>query len=102
MDARLGREGALADIGRVAVGGAIEEVVERARHARDVAERLVRYADLEALGIFGLELQRRNDGDEIGVAAAFAEAVERALDLPRAGAHRGKLFATACSVSLWA
>ena len=90
MDARLGREGALADIGRVAVGGAIEEVVERARHARDLAESRVRYADLEALGIFGLELQRRNDGGEIGVAAAFAEAVERALDLPRAGAHRGK------------
>ena len=90
MDARLGREGALADIGRVAVGGAIEEVVERARHARDLAESRVRYTDLEALGIFGLELQRRNDGGEIGVAAAFAEAIERALDLPRAGTHRGK------------
>src|SRR5204862_8069818 len=30
----------------------------------------------------------RNNGGEIGVAATFAEAVERALDLPRAGAHR--------------
>src|SRR4029453_17925775 len=38
----------------------------------------------------GLELERRNDGDEIGVAAALAEPVERALDLARAGAHGGE------------
>ena len=42
------------------------------------------------VGVFLLQLQRRDDGDEIGVAAAFAEPVERALDLARAGAHRGK------------
>ena len=42
------------------------------------------------LGEFRLELQRRDDGDEIGVAAALAEPVERALDLPRAGAHGGE------------
>ena len=37
-----------------------------------------------------LQLQRRDDRDEIGVAAALAEAVERALDLARAGAHGGE------------
>ena len=32
--------------------------------------------------------KRRDQRDEIGVAAALAEPVERALHLPRAGAHR--------------
>ena len=35
-----------------------------------------------------LQLQRRDDRHQIGVAAALAEAVQRALDLARAGAHR--------------
>ena len=37
-----------------------------------------------------LQQQRRDDRREIGVAAALAEPVERALNLPRAGAHRGE------------
>ena len=90
MDAGLGGERALADIGRVAVRGAVEQFVERVRDAGEARQRLVRHADLELVGIFRLELQRRDDGDEIGVAAALAEPVERALNLPRAGAHRGK------------
>ena len=50
----------------------------------------------------GLEHQVGNEGGEIGVAAAFAQPVQRALDLARAGAHRRQRFATACSVSSWA
>ena len=90
MDAGLGGEGAFADIGRVAVGRAVEHLVER---MRDVGERLqlfVRHADIEVLRKLGLELQRRDDRDQIGVAATLAEPVERALDLARAGAHRGE------------
>jgi hypothetical protein len=37
--------------------------------------------DLEAVGIFRLGGERADDGDEVGVAAALADAVERALDL---------------------
>ena len=90
MDAGLGGEGALADIGRVAVGGAVEPLVERVRDLRQLLERGVGDADLEAFREFRLELERRDDRDEIGVAAALAQAVERALDLARAGAHRGE------------
>ena len=60
------------------------------RRARQPRQRVVRDADLELIGIFLLQLQRRDDGDEIGIAAALAEPVQRALDLPRAGAHRGE------------
>ena len=43
---------------------------------------------LIALGIIRLQHQRRDDRGEIGVAAALAKPVQRALDLPRARAHR--------------
>ena len=55
-----------------------------------VFELVVGHADLETLGEFLLQLQRRDDRDQIGIAAALAEAVERALDLARAGAHGGE------------
>ena len=91
MDAGLGGEGALADIGRVAVRRAVEHLVER---ARDVGEAVVSCSSDTPISKrsreFRLELQGRDDRDEIGVAAALAQAVERALDLARAGAHRGE------------
>ena len=37
-----------------------------------------------------LQRQRRHDRDQIGVAAALADAVERALDLAHAGLDRGQ------------
>ena len=49
---------------------------------------LVVDADLEAVGEGGLQLQGADQRHEIGVAAALAEAVERALDLARAGLDR--------------
>ena len=59
-----------------------------ARRVRQRLELLVRDRDLELVRKFRLQLQGRDDRDQIGVAAALAEAVERALDLARAGAHR--------------
>ena len=88
MDAGLGRERAVADVGRMAVGRAVENLVERARDMGEAGELVVGNADLETLGELGLELQRRDDRHQVGVAAALAEAVERALDLAGAGAHR--------------
>jgi hypothetical protein len=102
VDAGLGGERTLAHIGRVPVGRAVEHLVERARGVRQMPELVVGDADVEFFGKFRLQLQGRNDGDEIGIAATLAEPVERALNLPRTRAHRGKRFATACSVSLWA
>ena len=90
VDAGLGGEGRGADIGRVAVGRAVEDLVEHARHAGQGRQLLGGDADLEALGIVRLEQQRRDQRDQIGVAAALAEAVQRALDLAHAGAHRGQ------------
>ena len=74
----------------MAVGRAVEDLVERMRGMGEALELVVGDADLEPLGISGLELQVADQRDEIGVAAALADAVERALDLARAGAHRGE------------
>src|SRR4029077_16859550 len=90
MNAGLGRERAFADIRRMTIRRPVEEFVEPMRDAHDAAERAVADVDLELVGIFRLELQRRDDGDEIGIAAALTEPVERALDLPRAGTNGGK------------
>ena len=80
-----------ADIGRVPVRRAVEEFVEGARLTCVSSRKLLGGdADLETLGVVRLQQQRRDEGDEIGVAAALAEAVQRALHLPRAGADRGE------------
>ena len=73
MDAGLGGEGALAHIGRVAVRRAVEHLVEHVRGMRQRLELLVRDRDLEFFGEFRLQLQGRDDRDQIGVAAALAE-----------------------------
>ena len=102
MDAGFGGERALADISGMAIRGAVEQFVKRVGDAGETRQRFVRYADVEFVGVFLLQLQRRNDGDEIGVAATLAEAVDRALDLPCAGAHRSKRIRNGLPVSLWA
>ena len=48
------------------------------------------HAGLEAAGVGLLEQQRRDQAHEVGVAAALAEPVERALHLPRAGVDGGE------------
>jgi hypothetical protein len=72
----------------MAVGGAVEHLVERARDMCKVFELVVGDADVEAIGEFVLELERRNQRHQVGVAATLANAVERTLDLARTGAHR--------------
>ena len=42
------------------------------------------------VGKLVLQPQRRDQRTQIGVAAALAEPVQRALDLPRARTHRGQ------------
>src|SRR5262252_5214227 len=50
----------------------------------------IRHTDFKALGKLRLELERRNNGNEISVAAPLTEAVERALDLARTCTHCGE------------
>ncbi len=90
MNAGFCHKSAFADIGRVAIGRAIEHIVERPRHLHQRRHLVRRHADFEAIGKFALEPQCGNQRAQIGVAAAFAEPVQRTLDLPSAGAHRGQ------------
>ena len=90
MNAGLGHEGAFANIGRMAVRRAVQHVVERARHLHQRRHLLRGDADLEGVGELVLQAQRRDQRAEIGVAAALAEPIQRALDLPRAGTYRGQ------------
>ncbi len=90
MDAGLGCECAFADIGSMPVRGAVQPLVQLARHLREPLQLLVRHIDLEAIGEFLLQLQCRDDRDEVGIAATLAQSVQRALDLAGAGAHGGE------------
>ena len=56
--------------------------------ARDPRQRLRRDAGLELAGIGLLQEQGRDQRTQIGIAAALAQPVERALRLARAGADR--------------
>src|SRR5688500_12974054 len=87
VDPGLGGEGAVADIGRVPIRRAVEHLVEPVRDVCELLELRLVDADLEFLCKVRLELQRRDQRDEIGIATALAETVERALDLPRAGTY---------------
>ena len=87
MDAGLGGEGAFADIGRVAVRRTVEHLVELVGGVGEALELVVGDANLEFLGELGLQFQGRDDRDQIGVAAALAQPVERTLDLACAGAY---------------
>jgi len=88
MNAGFCHKRAFADIGRVSIGRAIEHIVQRPRNLHQGRHLVRRDADLEPIGKFALEPQRRDQRTQIGVAAAFAKPVQRALDLPSAGAHR--------------
>ena len=88
MDAGLGGERRLADVGRLPVRRAVQDLVEHAARMRQLPELLGPDLHLEALGELRLQQQRRDQRGEVGIAAALAQAIERALDLPRAGPHR--------------
>ena len=83
-------EGRLADIGGMPGGRAVQHLVENARGVRERLELFGRHAGLEPHRICRLQQQRLDDRGEVGIAAAFAEPVQRALDLPHAGADRGE------------
>ncbi len=83
VDARLVREGVLAD----------HRLVARNRHAGDAREQAARReqalgvdAGVQAVDAF-TRLQRHHDFLERAVARALADAVDRAFDLPRAATH---------------
>ena len=90
MNAGFGRESALAHIRSVPVRRAIKTLVQRTRYVGQLLKRCFGDANFEATRKFRLELQRRNDGNEIGVSAPLSKPVERALDLARTGAHSGE------------
>src|SRR6266850_712694 len=90
VNAGFGHERAFADIGRVSIGCTIEHVVQRPRNLHQGRHLVRRHAGLEAIGKLALEPQGRDQRTQIGIAAAFAKPVQRALNLASAGAHRGQ------------
>ena len=90
VDTGLGRERGGADIGRLAVGRPVQDLVEGVRDVRERLQSGRRNSCLEPLREGRLQQQRRDDRGQVGIAAALADAVQRALDLARAGAHCGE------------
>ena len=83
MHARLVGEGAVADVGHVHIGREVGDLGREARDLVQVRERAGgQHAELE------LQLEIGDDHAEVGVAAAFTVAVDRALHVSRAGADR--------------
>ena len=78
MQPALVREGIFANIGRMAVVGAVEPLIHHPRDMRELAQILA----TEARFIAHLEHQGGQQGDEIRIPAALAQSVERALHLP--------------------
>ena len=72
----------------MAIGRAIQQFIERVRYFRNLAQSIGRDARLETLVQLGLQEKGWDQRDQIGVAAALAEAIQGALNLPGAGAHR--------------
>ena len=64
---------------------AVEDVVQHAATLRDASSVRPRDAGFVAAGVGLLQQQRRDQRDQVGVPAAFAQTVQGALDLPRAG-----------------
>ena len=86
VDAALMRERRFANIGRVPVGLAVQKLVELAGKRGQRGERFRGDAGFEAARIVLLQDQGWDDRGEVRVAAALAEPVQRALDLPGARA----------------
>ena len=108
IGARVHRHGMDVHAALVGKGGGAD--VREARIGHDPGHRLDRPGQPRQLGevLAGgagdplLEHEVRQDRAEIGVADPLAIAVDRALDLARAGRDRGSELATARSPSLWA
>ena len=79
-----------ADIGGVTVRGAVQQLVQEAGDGGELGQLVLAHPDLEPVFPGGFQQQRRDDGDEISVAAPLPQPVERALNLPRARVHRGE------------
>ena len=86
VDAALVGEGAGADVRLVRVGRDVGDLGHEARQLRQVRQVVAAGHGLEA----ELERQVGPDGDEVGVAAALAVAVDRALDVAGAGLDGGE------------
>ena len=90
MQAGLVGKGAGPDIGRRPQGHAVQDVVQHAAGLQKARQSLPRDAGFKTAGIGLLEQKRRDQRRQVRIAAAFPEAVQRALDLPRPGIHRSK------------
>ena len=84
VQAALVREGGIADVGRVVIGRPVQQFVDQPRDMGQLRQALGRDAGLVA----HLEHQGRDQRHQIGVAAALAEPIDRAVHHARTGTHR--------------
>ena len=88
MQPRLVGKGAGPDVRSRPLRHAVQDVVQQAAGAGQPGQSLGRHAGLESAGIGFLEQQRRDQRRQVRVAAALAQTVQRALNLPRARIDR--------------
>ena len=88
MDSCLSRKRALAHIRRMPVRRTVQHLIQHPACMRQGTQPLGRDLRRKPLGEFGFEQERRDHRREVGIPAALADAVERALDLTAPAAHR--------------
>ena len=90
MQPALMGKGRRAHIGLMPVGSAVEDFIQQAADMGQLLQAVMGHTGLEAVGEFGLQHQGRQQRHHIGIAAALAQAIQRALDLPHPAADRGQ------------
>src|SRR5205085_5365440 len=79
-----------ADIGCVAIGRTIQNLVEQSRYRCELPQTFTADPGLELRGVWFFQHKRRDNGAKVGVSAALAQSVQRALNLPGTGSERGQ------------
>ena len=83
VKAALMGESRFADIGCLRIGRAVQPVVQHSGQAHQLGKARFRNPRF----IAKLQNERRDQGNQVGIAASLAKTVDRALYLPRAGAN---------------
>ena len=87
MDTGFGGKSRSADIGTMPIRRTIEQFIHSTGNSRQFTQFGRRHAGGKVIGKSGFQQQSRDQAHKIGIAAALAQAIQGALNLPRPCLH---------------